>query len=594
MAPKPPTAVTRPPISDSSLVYVPEDVVEGYQERIETGIDWTLIELGAQHHRRKAINREAIPTITFSDGLINKINRGYLKGFLDDTSCINLDQQWEQILPATLWDNEKFATDEGKILFNGINCLTDDLIKLIYKAVVTGNRDTLWSELKMAEVLRVNNEKITELDVGLLEFKKLVSLNLCGNYIMDIEPNFIPPTLRALELQANHISNINSFVESLPHHLIYIGLAKNLLTDESVDAFSRLPFNLTVLDLSDNDIYHLDPLLDALVRLPNLTSLYLVGNPCSVCATYARLILMVLPRLKWLDSRQVLPTDRSLEPYEAHPDDLRSSYFYFTVFRVMSAPQPPKPEKGATTAFHVELELPLLDVERRKFLLYRRYESLTEILAPPEEEEVEKAISTVLRPSTKALSTIKGIDVDEASSNASNVYDHLVTKSSRVINNFTTFESNKIQWAKVMNFQEPTVKIFCPDLFALRNTFRSVITVNLVYSIVYAKSGKTEKKSSHALKMPTEQRVVLASIKCTLRNPDWTQPSQHFHWDDSLGTDEAIHWGDRDLAVIQYTQAPVKVVKGKPEADPATSSRQLPPENLTCHFGFGIETIRAS
>lgn len=29
MAPKPPTAVARPPISDSSLVYVPDNVVEG-------------------------------------------------------------------------------------------------------------------------------------------------------------------------------------------------------------------------------------------------------------------------------------------------------------------------------------------------------------------------------------------------------------------------------------------------------------------------------------------------------------------------------------------------------------------------------------
>lgn len=42
-------------------------------------------------------------------------------------------------------------------------------------------------------------------------------------------------------------------------------------------------------------------------------------------------------------------------------------------------------------------------MERRKFLLYRRYESLTEILAPPEEEEEDRAISAVLRPS-KALS----------------------------------------------------------------------------------------------------------------------------------------------------------------------------------------------
>lgn len=44
--------------------------------------------------------------------------------------------------------------------------------------------------------------------------------------------------------------------------------------------------------------------------------------------------------------------------------------------------------------------------------------------------------------------------------------------------------------------------------------------------------------------------------------------------------------------ILQYSQGPVKLVKGKPDAD-LGSSRQLPPENLTCHFGFGIETLRA-
>lgn len=54
---------------------------------------------------------------------------------------------------------------------------------------------------------------------------------------------------------------------------------------------------------------------------------------------------MKLLRLQWLDCREVLPTDRPLEPIETHPDDLRSSYFNFTVYRVMAAPQPPKAEK---------------------------------------------------------------------------------------------------------------------------------------------------------------------------------------------------------------------------------------------------------
>ena len=54
---------------------------------------------------------------------------------------------------------------------------------------------------------------------------------------------------------------------------------------------------------------------------------------------------MRLPRLQWLDRREILPTDRLVEPLDPHPDELRSAYFNFTVFRIMSVPPPPKPEK---------------------------------------------------------------------------------------------------------------------------------------------------------------------------------------------------------------------------------------------------------
>lgn len=76
---------------------------------------------------------------------------------------------------------------------------------------------------------------------------------------------------------------------------------------------------------------------------------------------------------------------------------------------------------------------------------------------------------------------------DEASTHESDVYKHLTTKNSREIRHFTTFESNKVQWNKIMNFQEPVIRIFCPDLTALRDTFRTVVTLRLVYSVVISK-----------------------------------------------------------------------------------------------------------
>ncbi|KOB65186.1 Uncharacterized protein OBRU01_23103 [Operophtera brumata] len=394
------------------------------------------------------------------------------------------------------------------------------------------------------------DDVIEDLDEGLMEFQKLVTLNLCGNFIENIDATFVPASVRAIELQANRIRSVEAFVENLSPDVLYFGLARNLLNDDGVEGLARLPHYISVLDLSDNDIYNLDPLLEALVRLPNLTSLQLAGNPCSVCAGYARITLMRLTRLKWLDSREILSTDRSVEPFVPHPDDLRSAYFNFTIFRVMSAVQPPKLEKGSVMTFHIELQIPLLDSTRRRFLMFRRYESLTEMVPPPEDEEwpVDKNPS------------------HEASSHESDVYKYLEAVNSREIRNFTTYESNRVQWNKIMNFQEPTIRIFCPDLVALRDTFRTP--------------------------PPSEQRVVLATMKCALRQPDWSQTSQCFHWDDSLGTDDAIHWGDGDLSVLQYIQGPIKSVKGKTDTD-LGSTKQPPPENLTCHFGFSIDTLRA-
>ncbi|XP_060801362.1 uncharacterized protein LOC106142986 [Amyelois transitella] len=585
---KPPTAVSRPPISDSSLLHIPEDAVEGFVERIETGIDWTLIEQAARHHKNKCL-QDDIPKCTFSEALQTKLENSIFHTFLDKKSTLTLDEQWELIIPTAVWDNAKFSNEEGKICFRSANNLTDNMENIIKKAVKMGDRDIIPKEFQLIPVLRVTDAKMTELDGKLAKYENLMSLSLCGNFIGDIVAAYIPPSLKILELQANRIKSVESFAEHLPFDLLYMGLSRNLLNDDSVEGLSHVPYNITVLDLSDNDIYRIDPLLEVLAKLPNLTALHLAGNPCAMCAGYARLTLMRLPRLKWLDSREILISDRSTD-FEPHPDDLRSSYFNFTVFRIMSAPQPPKPEKGAVTTFHVELELPLMDTARRAFLMFRRNESLTEMLPPPEDEDwsASKATSTI----AKSKSVVGNATDIELLSDQSDIYNRLEAVNSRVIRHYTVFESNRIQWNKVMNFQEPAFRIFCPDLVALRNTFRSNITVRLVYSVsITVKPGK-DKKSQMAFKQPAEQRVILASVKCPLRRLDWSQPSQHFHWDDSLGTDEAIHWGDGDLSIIQYSQAPVKVTKGKPESEVGTSTRQMPPENLTCHFGFGIDTLR--
>lgn len=72
---------------------------------------------------------------------------------------------------------------------------------------------------------------MTELDEKLLEFKKLLNLNLCGNYFESLDAGVIPRTVRSLELQTNRIKSIHAFAEDLPQELLYLGLARNLLSN---------------------------------------------------------------------------------------------------------------------------------------------------------------------------------------------------------------------------------------------------------------------------------------------------------------------------------------------------------------------------
>lgn len=98
--------------------------------------------------------------MTFSQALQHKLNFSIINGFLDPKSGLNLQQQWEFMLPITLWDNEKFATEEGKICFHNANCITDDVVKLIKKAIKVGDRKVLKKDIKMVNSLRVNDSQV--------------------------------------------------------------------------------------------------------------------------------------------------------------------------------------------------------------------------------------------------------------------------------------------------------------------------------------------------------------------------------------------------------------------------------------------------
>lgn len=78
---------------------------------------------------------------------------------------------------------------------------------------------------------------MTDLDEGLAEFQKLVTLSLCGNFIESLDPKFIPPSVRTIELQSNRIRCVDGFVEDLSPDLLYLGIARNLLKDGKIKSY---------------------------------------------------------------------------------------------------------------------------------------------------------------------------------------------------------------------------------------------------------------------------------------------------------------------------------------------------------------------
>lgn len=134
----------------------------GFPDRLKNGVDWTILELAVRYHKK--LCKKEVRTVTFSEALQSKIDNSIFGNILNENSTLTLDQHWELLVPITLWDNEKFATDEGKICFKNANNITDDMIKMIRKSVVAGDRNVLRKDLMFVNVLRVNDCMVNSLE----------------------------------------------------------------------------------------------------------------------------------------------------------------------------------------------------------------------------------------------------------------------------------------------------------------------------------------------------------------------------------------------------------------------------------------------
>lgn len=123
---------------------------------------------------------------------------------------------------------------------------------------------------------------------GIGRFKECWSLNLSSNFLEKIDEVRDLPKLNTLLVPKNRIG--------------FNGV------DDLLDLVGS---NVSCLDLQDNKIDDPEILPEVLMRMPNLSCLYLKGNPVTKkIPNYRKTVTACLRGLKYLDDRPVFPEDR--------------------------------------------------------------------------------------------------------------------------------------------------------------------------------------------------------------------------------------------------------------------------------------------
>ncbi|KAI3387721.1 hypothetical protein SNEBB_001875 [Seison nebaliae] len=183
---------------------------------------------------------------------------------------------------------------------------TQSQLSHIYKSDTSMYDDLSIMKIFKKFLLEFRTIYLRESNIGVIDpyCKNLINLRklvLSVNSIRKVNGNNLPGNLEFLELLGNSISSLRD-VHSLPPSMKYLGVAHNLIP--SIETITVLR-NLQAIDLSFNDLSDIERTVKNLSLIPELTVLYLMGNPISLLPWYKIYIIDSITTLAVLDGDNI-------------------------------------------------------------------------------------------------------------------------------------------------------------------------------------------------------------------------------------------------------------------------------------------------
>ncbi|CAG9862846.1 unnamed protein product [Phyllotreta striolata] len=511
-------------------------------------------------------------SLPFSLALILVLRRSVFGTFLDALNPLHNE--------ASAVDN-KFAIIDYEIKhfdknewqrWKQKNRLFDNMYGCLKHMVTEGVEVTLKNLEKILQTLRICNTYMNSIDSSLKDFKNLQILQLSDNNLRDINGSHLPRNLKILELNNNFISNVDHLTTNAPKRLLYLGLGRNCLNNNSsLHLLSDCGHfqELCCLDLSQNDIYDLNATIKSLSSLHSLDSLLLEGNPCYMDPFYIYQVCHTFKKMAYLDNTQILKEDK----YKMYSSQTNCRpVVFFHCYRLMGI-QKPTVIKGANLmqTFHVEISLPLLESVR--------------LPSPPITPEPSTMSSSRLSPRNsvtsvkKSLRSQKSVRIPEPllkNNQCNSIHEYNPKQEERN----HAFKTVKKTWSPVIEFPQMAIEIPNDDLILMRDTLRSTAKVDIVYSVI-SRNISSKSKTAEIINddnITIESKMTLASFTCNLETWNWSDQYLDFFWDERVCASRPAVKVNGSLKNLNYT--------GKKKLEDPTNFPQTVPKNMALHFGF--------